>query len=97
MYKINALLAFSVVKHLSEIIDNKYLIIEQYIRVCKERGIDFLEPKINGLRSNLYKFILFNQAGCDLRRITNETSPVYSYSLGSDPENITTNHVCLPI
>lgn len=97
MSEINALLTYSVLMFLENIIENKYLIADQYIRVCTDLGVNFFDPLASGQRSNLYKFIVFNNQDFDLSNIHTKTSPVYDYSLGDDPEEISKKHICLPI
>jgi dTDP-4-amino-4,6-dideoxygalactose transaminase len=97
MSEINALLTFSVLMFLEEIIENKYDIANQYIEICNNKGINYFNPKVSGQRANLYKFILFNNQNFDFSTIKTRTSPVYDYSLGDDPEEIVSRHICLPI
>ena len=97
MSEINALLTYSVLMYLDEIIDNKYMIADHYIEVCNKMGINYFDPQLDGQRSNLYKFILFDNQKFDFKRIKTKTSAVYDYSLGNDPEDIKTRHICLPI
>ncbi len=97
MSEINALLTYSVLLYLDEIIENKYLIANKYEQACKRLGINYIDPKLSGQRSNLYKFILIDNQGHDLAKIKTRTSAVYDYSLGQDHEDIKNKHVCLPI
>ncbi|MEX0315398.1 MAG: DegT/DnrJ/EryC1/StrS family aminotransferase [Allomuricauda sp.] len=100
MSELNALLAYSVIRHTDAIIDNKKTIAKRYEAVCERKGIVYLKPELDGQRSNLYKFIILDDTdqGCSrFRPITNRTSPVYDYTLGADPQNIIKNHICLPI
>ena len=80
-----------------EIIENKYDIANQYIEICNNKGINYFNPKVPGHRANLYKFILFDNQNFDFSKIKTKTSPVYDYSLGDDPEEIVSRHICLPI
>ena len=100
MSEINALLTFAVLKETEFIIKNKYSVANSYIDLCKKYEIDYIEPESNSQRSNLYKFILQCRDKDTLTKfssITTRTSPVYDYSLGDDPEEITKRHICLPI
>ena len=100
MSEVSALLAYSVLDCIEEIISNKYAISDKYIRACEEAGLEYLNPQANGQRSNLYKFILIarneNHQG-KLEQIQTKTSPVYDYSLGNDPDDICKRHICLPV
>jgi len=100
MSEINALLTYSVIKEIEEIIQNKYDISDQYINACKKKGLRFIDPLENNQRSNLYKFTLIAQTNDpkkEFSKITKRTSPVYDYALGDDPYNIAKKHICLPI
>ena len=97
MSEINALLTYSVLMHLESIIENKYSIANQYIDICEAREIKYYDPSYKNQRSNLYKFIIFNDSDYDISTIESFTSPVYDYSLGADPQGITKDHLCLPI
>ena len=100
MSEINALLSYSVLKETDSIIKNKYQIADEYITVCKEKDIEFIDPQSEGQRSNLYKFILLARTDEQLSKfeqILSKTSPVYDYSLGNDPQNIASRHICLPV
>jgi len=97
MSEINALLTYSVLQYLDDIIENKYLIANQYIEACSRLGIHFFDPTADGQRSNLYKFILFDDQAFNFDQLNTKTSPVYDYSLGNDPEDICSKHICLPI
>lgn len=99
MSELNALLAYSVLNCIEEIIEDKQRVAKIYMDVCDERGIEYIDPFLNGQRSNLYKFILLNNSlNLDMfKLITNRTSGVYDYSLGDDPDEISLRHVCLPI
>lgn len=100
MSEINALLSYSVLQETESIIENKYEISKKYIDKCNEKGLDFIDPKSGGQRSNLYKFILLAKKDLQLvkfEQIHTKTSPVYDYCLGSDSEEIISRHICLPI
>ena len=100
MSEINALLSFSVLKNINEIIENKYNIADKFIGACEEYGWDYIHPTSNHQRSNLYKFILKSKAANpqdEFSQIKTRTSPVYDYALGLDPNEVSTRHICLPI
>jgi dTDP-4-amino-4,6-dideoxygalactose transaminase len=100
MSELNALLAFSVLQETESIINNKYQIAKKYCKACDKHDWKYIDPKINGQRSNLYKFILVaeNQNSINkFEKITVRTSPVYDYALSTDVNNIAKKHICLPI
>ena len=100
MSELNALLTYSVLKEIDEIIENKYTIAHKYIEACKNVGLNFIDPLKDGHRSNLYKFTLIASSSNpkkEFSRLTNRTSPVYDYALGDDPDDIVNKHICLPI
>jgi len=99
MSELNALLAYSVLICTEDIIKNKQAVARLYMKACDKKNIQYINPFSDGQRSNLYKFILLNTDNNpkNFSSITNKTSPVYDYSLGEDPENIISSHVCLPI
>ena len=100
MPEINALLSYSVLLETESIIENKYAIAKKYMKVCKRKNINFIDPIADNQRSNLYKFILLAESEEELKilnQITNKTSSVYDYALGSDRNSISEKHICLPI
>jgi len=99
MSELNALLAYSVLICTEDIIKNKQAVARLYMKACDKKNIQYINPFSDGHRSNLYKFILLNTDNNpkNFSSITNKTSPVYDYSLGEDPENIISSHICLPI
>ena len=100
MSEINALLSFAVIKNIEEIIKNKHSIANIYSTACDEYGWEFIHPTKAGQRSNLYKFILLSRAKDPQKEFASikiKTSPVYDYSLGFDPTEISRRHICLPI
>ena len=100
MSEINALLAYSVLQKIEDIIENKYLIAEKFIFACEKYSIEYIKPKAKKQRSNLYKFILLSRAHdpvSDFKPIKTRTSSVYDYVLGKDDEQICKRHICLPI
>jgi dTDP-4-amino-4,6-dideoxygalactose transaminase len=94
-----ALLSYSVVKEWQNIIDNKVAIAEQYMKVCRELGINYIPQNENGLIGNYYKFTLYNANTPTtkyLPKLKTKTSPVYDYSIGvKNP--LADFHTCLPI
>jgi dTDP-4-amino-4,6-dideoxygalactose transaminase len=97
--ELQALFSLSICELSEKIIENKSKIAQRYIAACKESNIEFVDPYQNGQRGNHYKFSII--AKVDSRNefilIKNRTSPVYDYTLGDDPYNIKTRHICLPI
>ena len=82
-----------------DIIKDKQTVARLYMKACDQKNIQYINPFTNGQRSNLYKFILLDKDNDSkiFSSITHKTSPVYDYSLGKDPENIISSHICLPI
>jgi perosamine synthetase len=97
MSELSALLSLSVLECIEDIIKDKMDIAYRYIHACDKVGIKYFHPERNGQRSNLYKFIVIGSSNYDLKKLSIRTSPVYDYSLGNDPYEITNNHICLPI
>ena len=100
MSEINALLSYAVLKNIDEIIENKKNIANEYVMACEKYGWEYIHPTDNGQRSNLYKFILLSRAANpydDFSQINTRTSPVYDYTLGADPYEVSKRHICLPI
>jgi len=100
MSEMNALLTFAVIQETDSIIQNKYEIADQYIDACDRYEWEYIKPKSNGQRSNLYKFILLSRLENpekEFAQITKRTSPVYDYFLGRDINELTKRHICLPI
>tara|TARA_B100000768_G_scaffold100252_2_gene93323 strand:- start:3290 stop:4336 length:1047 start_codon:yes stop_codon:yes gene_type:complete len=100
MSEINALLTYSVITEIEEIIENKYEISNKYIEACQKSKIRYIDPVKGNQRSNFYKFTLLARTEdpvLEFSKITQRTSPVYDYALGNDPENIASKHICLPI
>ena len=98
--EVQALLLFSVLKEWEEIIENKKTIANQYIRACKEHGINYIAQNNNGHSGNYYKFILYNKDipfKDFLPKLKTLTSGVYDYSLSRKDKIIPNHHVCLPI
>jgi len=100
MSEIGALMSFSVLREIDAIIENKYSIADKYISACEDYGWEYIDPLVNGQRSNLYKFVLLSKSKDPIDEfltIKTRTSPVYDYALGSDICNIKNRHICLPI
>jgi dTDP-4-amino-4,6-dideoxygalactose transaminase len=97
--ELQALFSLCMCEMSEEIIANKAVIADKYIRACQQVNISFVDPYQNGQRGNHYKFTLISNANAEQEfgAIKNKTSPVYSYALGEDPMSITTRHLCLPI
>ena len=57
--ELQALFSYSVCQYIDDIIINKSKIADKYIKVCKEREIDYVDPYSNGQRGNHYKFTSF--------------------------------------
>ncbi len=97
--EIQALLTYSAAKEWKTIVEDKSILAEKYISVCKELGIDYIAQNENGQIGNYYKFILT----CKdmpieklLPSLKTKTSPVYDYSIGAD-NPLADRHYCLPI
>lgn len=100
MSELNALLSFAVLNSIDEIIENKHSIASEYVGACEKYGWEYIHPTANDQRSNLYKFILLSRADdpdCDFAKVKTKTSPVYDYTLGLDPQEVSRRHICLPI
>ena len=100
MSEINALLSFSVLKSIDEIIENKHDIAKEYVSYCERYGWDYIHPNDKYQRANLYKFIIKSKATNPQEEfclIKTRTSPVYDYSLGLDPNEVSKRHICIPI
>ncbi len=97
--ELQALFSLCMCELSEEIIANKAIIAVKYIRACQDFNIQYVDPYQSGQRGNHYKFTLIanEDAEREFHRITNKTSPVYSYALGEDPMSITKRHICLPI
>tara|TARA_B100000965_G_scaffold24911_2_gene18726 strand:+ start:2717 stop:3763 length:1047 start_codon:yes stop_codon:yes gene_type:complete len=100
MSEINALLTYSVLTEIDEIVNNKYETADKFMNACDEKNLRYIHPTKNGHKSNLYKFTLLAQTEDpekEFEKITQRTSPVYDYALGDDNQNIARKHICLPI
>ena len=97
--ELQALVIYSVVKECDEIINNKTIIAEKYIKVCREKNINFINQNINNHKGNYYKFIIYSNDKNIYElypQIKTRTSPVYDYSIGVD-NKLADKHICLPI
>ena len=100
MSEINALLSYSVLQKIDEIMEDKYLTANKLMAACEKSGIEYIDPTSNQQQSNLYKFILLSRSKDPVPyfdKITKRTSPVYDYALGKDVFGVSTRHICLPI
>ena len=98
--EVQALLLYSVLIEWKEIIENKNLIANQYIKLCTDYDIKYIPQDENGHRGNYYKFILYDERKPIkevLPNLKTLTSGVYDYSLCKKYNLIPTHHVCLPI
>ncbi len=99
--EIAALFAYAVLLQTEEIIANKLLLSRLYEACCDEMNIKYFHPLENGQRSNLYKFICYDDVNpidsLTFGKINKRTSQVYDYSLGEDSSEISKRHICLPI
>lgn len=100
MSELNALLSFSVLEKLNEIIEDKYKTAKNLMEACDSSGIEYIHPNRGDQRSNLYKFILLSRADDPISYfapLQTRTSPVYDYALGRDVINLSKRHICLPV
>ena len=96
--EIQALLLYSVLNCTNEIIEDKRKTASNYIKICNEKKIEYLDQEGSN-KGNYYKFILSsNDKNVQnlYKSINNSTSQVYDYALGASLE-IVNSHVCLPI
>jgi len=97
--EVQALLSLAVIKEHEEIINNKSIMAEMYIKACEEKGIMYISQNSDGQKGNYYKFIIYsnkepiNEVFPNLRTVT---SPVYDYDIGVH-NNVANFHACLPI
>jgi perosamine synthetase len=97
--EIQALLIYSAVNQVNEIIDNKKQIAKDYEKTCTELLIPFINQSNGFLRGNYYKFVVYHPElpiSSFLSQLKTKTSGVYDYVLGNSHE-IATHHACLPI
>tara|TARA_B100001250_G_scaffold407270_1_gene427739 strand:- start:1430 stop:2473 length:1044 start_codon:yes stop_codon:yes gene_type:complete len=97
--ELQALFSYSVCVESDSIILNKTSIAKRYAEICDNKGIEYVNPFINGQKGNHYKFSLIAKENNtdEFSTITNRTSPVYDYTLGNDPHYVHKKHICLPI
>ena len=94
-----ALLAYSVVKEWKNIVANKVVIADRFIKVCKDLDINYITQNENGQKGNYYKFILYHPTIPVSKRfplLKTKTSSVYDYSIGVN-NSLAKYHACLPI
>ena len=97
--EVQALLIYSVVKEYLEIINNKILIADKYIKACDANNIQFIDQSQNTLKGNYYKFIIITPGdpiNHALPNIKTRTSPVYDYSFSVN-NSVADHHLCIPI
>jgi perosamine synthetase len=97
--EVQALLIYSVVKQVEEIISNKSVIADSYAKTCSELSIPFLSQDDDRHRGNYYKFIVLAEKDAietELPSLKTTTSKVYDYCLG-ESKSIVNCHACLPI
>ena len=97
--EIQALLIYSVVKNTQEIINNKNIIADMYIKACDDLSINYINQNTNNSSGNWYKFIIYHEKKSisdSLPTLKTKTSGVYDYALGNSTD-IITQHACLPI
>lgn len=94
-----ALLTYSVLKEWKQIVANKQLIAEKFIKACKNLGVSYISQNENGQDGNYYKFVLYSEDApvADVfSQLKTKTSPVYDYSIGVE-NPLADYHLCLPI
>ena len=97
--ELQALMIFSVVKEIKEIIKNKSKIAKKYTDACNSFKLKYIDQSASSNQGNYYKFTIISpdKAISDLLpKLKTTTSKVYDYSLGNSKE-IPLKHLCLPI
>jgi len=97
--EIQALLVYSVVSNLDEIMGNKLKIAEKYMEACTKSKIEFIDQTKNSNIGNHYKFTIISPKKNIVEafpKIKTTTSKIYDYALGQSKE-IPLKHLCLPI
>ena len=97
--EIQALLVYSVVSNLEEIMSNKLKIAEKYMDACVKSKINFIDQTKNLNIGNHYKFTIISPEKNIVDafpKIKTTTSKIYDYALGQSKE-IPLKHLCLPI
>ena len=97
--EIQALLIYSVVKETENIIRNKIAIAKEYINVCNNLNVPFIDQGTKVSKGNYYKFVILSpkyHINEYLPALKTMTSAVYNYALGNS-EEISYKHACLPI
>lgn len=97
--EIQALLMYAVTVEWEEIIKNKEKIANEYIKICTDKGINFISQNSAGQKGNYYKFVLYTPE-TPIKKVFSSilttTSPIYDYSIGVD-NPVAMYHLCLPI
>jgi dTDP-4-amino-4,6-dideoxygalactose transaminase len=94
-----ALLTYSVLKEWKQIVANKQLIAEKFMKACKNLGVSYIPQNENGQSGNYYKFVLYSEdapVSEVFSHLKTKTSPVYDYSIGVE-NPLADYHLCLPI
>ena len=96
--ELQALFSYSVVQDYQNIIEEKSITANLYIKACNDLGISFIDQDNDNDKGNYYKFIITSDTPIkeSLPSLQTTTSSVYDYYLGVE-SNIVTNHACLPI
>jgi len=97
--EVQALLTFSILREWKNIINNKQIMAEQYMKVCNAENIRYISQNKNGHNGNYYKFVIYCKEfpiGESFPTLITKTSGVYDYSIGI-PNHIAFHHACLPI
>ena len=97
--ELQALFLYSAAKEWRHIIENKQIMAEKYMEVCKKHGISYIAQNSDGHYGNYYKFIVYSndQLISELYpNLKTLTSPVYDYAINGD-NSVAGFHVCLPI
>ncbi len=97
--EVQALFTYSVMKEWKAIIENKHHIADKYIKVCKEKNIQYISQFKNGHAGNYYKFVIYTHKipiKEALPALKTTTGTVYDYEIGA-PNPVALYHACLPI
>jgi len=100
MSEMQALMLYSVLIETESIILNKQKTAHQYIKICDNKGIEYLEQENEVTRGNYYKFIIISRSESVEKlypSLQSLTSKVYDYTLGLKKDSLSDNHLCLPI
>ena len=98
MSEINALLSFSVLQNIDEIIENKHKIAGKYISACEKYGWEFIHPTATDRDQSLQIYTSVRAANPE-KTFLDKDKDVFSvdYALGLDPNEVSKRHICLPI